>query len=287
MIRLIQLLKRASRSVAREIGVKLASPIAVGCTDSTRCLGSRYPEHEVVGSLLHGEHLVTLTLISAISPRARGWGLTACVSMHIARIMLLVSGTDRPLVDRIVRHLDGEPVEVVENLSFTQALERRASTLLFVESTPRAGIAATTESGAVASLVQAAEAPSVSRVIVVTTRVDTDSELRRLRRSGARYVILRPPTVIDVDALRGKRVLVPTTACDAAFVTIDDLGRAVGDAVRDRNLMGVTIDVPPSGLAALEAVGAKPRVVAPWRAKVGRWFKQPVFEAGLVSAHLN
>jgi hypothetical protein len=211
--------------------------------------------------------------------------LTGHGPMHIARIMLLVSGPDQALVDRIVHHLRGDAIEVVENLSFMHALERRASTLLLVESLPRAGIAATTESGAVAALVQAAEAPSVSRVIVVTTRVDTDSELRRLRRSGARYVIIRPPTVIDVDALRGKRVLVPTTACEAAFVTLDELVRTVGDAVRDSDLMGVTIDVQPSGLAALEAVGAKPRVVAPWRAKVGRWFKQPVLEAGRVSAH--
>jgi hypothetical protein len=203
--------------------------------------------------------------------------------MNIAQSMLLLSGTDHALVDRIVRYFAGEDIEVVENLSFTQALERRASTLLVVES-PGAEIAATAESGAIASLVQAAEAPSVSRVIVVTTRVDTDSELRRLRRSGARYVIIRPPNVIDADALRGKRVLVPRTARDAPFVTIDDLVRAVGDVVRDRDLMGVTIDVQPSGLSALEAVGAKPRVVAPWRAKVGRWFNQRVLEAGHAAA---
>jgi len=197
--------------------------------------------------------------------------------------MLLVSGPDQPLIDRIVQHLDGEPIEVVDQVSFTHALDRRGSLLLLVESIPRAGVA-TTESATIASLVQAAEAPSVSRVLVVTTRVDTDDELRRLRRSGARYVIIRPPTVIDVDALRGKRVLVPRTARDAPFVTMDDLVHAIGDAVRDRKLMGVTIDVAPSGLGALEAVGAKPRVVAPWRAKVGRWFNQPVLEAGHASA---
>lgn len=204
-------------------------------------------------------------------------------SMHIAGNMLLVSGPDQPLIDRIVRHLDGEPIEVVDEVSFTHALNRRASLLLLVEAIPRAGVA-TTESATIASLVQAAEAPSVSRVLVVTTRVDTDDELRRLRRSGARYVIIRPPTVIDVDALRGKRVLVPRTARDAPFVTMEDLVRVIGDAVRDHNLMGVTIDVPPSGLAALKVVGAKPRVVAPWRAKVGRWLNQPVLEAGHASA---
>lgn len=197
--------------------------------------------------------------------------------------MLLVSGPDQPLIDHIVRHLDGEQIEVVDQVSFTDALDRRASTLLLVESTPRAGLV-TAKSATIASLVQAAEAPSVSRVLVVTTRVDTDDELRRLRRSGARYVIIRPPNVIDVDALRGKRVLVPRTARDVPFVTVDGLVQAIGDAVRDRNLVGVTINVPPSGLAALDAAGAKPRVVAPWRAKVGRWFNQPVLETNHASA---
>lgn len=206
--------------------------------------------------------------------------------MHIAGIMLLVSGPDQPLIDRIVRSLDGEPIEVADQVSFTHALDRRASMLLLVEAIPRAGAATTESAATIASLVQAAEAPSVSRVLVVTTRVDTDDELRRLRRSGARYVIIRPPNVIDVDALRGKRVLVPRTTRDAPFVTVDDLVHAIGDVVRDRNLMGVTIDVPPSGLAALEAAGAKPRVVAPWRAKVGRWFNQPVLEAGHAAAPL-
>ena len=52
--------------------------------------------------------------------------------MHIAGIMLLVSGPDQPLIDRIVRHLDSEPIEVVDQVSFTHALDRRASLLLFV-----------------------------------------------------------------------------------------------------------------------------------------------------------
>lgn len=192
--------------------------------------------------------------------------------------MLLVSGAERPLLDRICSHLDGEQAEVVEDFSFDQARERQAHTLLRVESLARTG-APPSEPSTLASLVRAAEAPSVSRVIVVTTRVDTDGELRRLRRSGARYVIVRPPDVIDVDALKGKRVLVPKPRVDAPFVTVDDLVRAIGDAVRDRSLMGVTIDVAPSGLAALEAAGARPRVVAPWRAKVGRWIGQQVLAA--------
>jgi len=108
------------------------------------------------------------------------------------------------------------------------------------------------------------------------THEDTDGELRRLRKSGARHVIVRPLHVVDVEVLRDKRVLVPRAVADAPFVTADDVVRSAVDVIRDRQLMGVTLDVPPSGLAGLEAVGAKPRVVAPWRAKVGRWLKQPV-----------
>lgn len=189
--------------------------------------------------------------------------------------MLLVSGADRPLVDRIMRCLDGEPYELVSDFTFDHAWDQRAHTLLRVESIPRVG-GSPPEPASLASLVQAAEAPSVSRVIVVTTRVDTDRELRRLRRSGARYVIVRPPDVIEIDAVCGKRVLVSRSLADSAFVTLDELARAVADAVRDPQLMGVTVDVPPTGLASLEAAGARARVVAPWRAKLGRWLKEPV-----------
>jgi hypothetical protein len=92
-------------------------------------------------------------------------------------------------------------------------------------------------------------------------------------------VILRPPPLVDVEALRGKRVLVPRDAVALPLVTIDDLVRAIRDVIADEAMMGQTIEVPPSGLAALEAAGAKPRVVAPWRAKLGRWLGQPVLAA--------
>lgn len=71
-------------------------------------------------------------------------------------------------------------------------------------------------------------------------------------------------------------MLVPRAHAGGPFVTVDDLVRVVADAVRDPQLMGVTIDAPPSGLAALEAAGARPRVAAPWRVAIGRWLKQPV-----------
>jgi hypothetical protein len=191
--------------------------------------------------------------------------------------MLLVAGTD-PIVERIRELLADEALEQVDDFSFTAAWEKRAHTLVRVESMPRAGVSPP-EPASLATIVQAAEAPSVRRVIVVTSRDDTDGELRRLRRSGARYVIVRARAVVDAQALRGKRVLVPRELASAPFVTEADLARAAVDAIRDGVLMGVTIDVPASGLGALEAAGARPRVVAPWRARVGRWLHQEVLAA--------
>jgi hypothetical protein len=192
---------------------------------------------------------------------------------------ILIVGADRVLVDRLVAALPPGSTRLAEQLSFTDAMEARAHTLVSVESLTRSG-AAPSAPGSLAPLVQAAEAPSVSRVIVVTTRLDTDDELRRLRRSGARYVIVRPPAIVDPDELRGRRLLVPRDTADAPFVTTGELIAALARAICDSSLMGVTIDVPPSGLASLEAAGVKPRVVAPWRAKVGRWLRQPVFMPG-------
>jgi hypothetical protein len=186
---------------------------------------------------------------------------------------IFIVGSDRALADRLASALAPEPVRVVEQVTFMDAQEARAHTLVCVEaaSTGRAAPAD------LRALIKAAEAPSVSRVIVATFRPDADDDLRRLRRSGARYVIVRPPDLVDAAELRGKRVLVPRDVAAAPFTTLEDLIAALVGAIRDSSLMGVTIDVPPSGLGALEAAGVMPRVVAPWRAKVGRWFGQPVF----------
>lgn len=186
---------------------------------------------------------------------------------------IFIRGFDRTLVDRISSALEPEQVRVVEEFSFTDAWDAGAHTLVCVEALSRS---VATPPASLLRLIKAAESPSVSRVIVATTRVDADDELRRLRRSGARYVIVRPPHLVDPDQLRGKRVLVPRDVAGASFITTDDLVTALVSAIRDSSLMGVTLDVPPSGLAALEASGIRPRVVAPWRAKVGRWLGQPV-----------
>src|SRR5512140_183865 len=188
-------------------------------------------------------------------------------------MLVLACGSDKALLDRVRSKFDGEvkgEMKIVEQVGFDQAMEVRADTILCIESIRQAGVPQT-EAGSLASVVKAAEALSVSRVVVVTNRVDTDGELRRLRKSGARYVIVRPPLVLDGEALRGKRMLVPRDLATVPLVSIDDLIRAITDVLRDGAVMGQTIDVPPTGLPEFEAAGAKLRVVAPWRVKVGRW----------------
>jgi hypothetical protein len=191
--------------------------------------------------------------------------------------MLLASGIDDPLLDRIVSDLGGDAGAVrVDDLTFERAMEHRASTLLLVEPIHRAGAPPPPVPASLGSLVAAAEAPSVSRVVVVTTRPDADADLRRLRRSGARYVIVRSPLLIEAEPLRGKRLLVPRELADMPMATPGDVAAAVLGVLRDPDVMGATIEVPPCGLAALEQAGARPRVVAPWRARLGRWLGQPV-----------
>lgn len=201
-------------------------------------------------------------------------------------MLVLACGSDKALLDRVRANFAGEvkgetkiemkhEMKIVEQVGFDQAMEVRADTILCIEPIRQAGVPQT-EAGSLESVVKAAEALSVSRVVVVTNRVDTDGELRRLRRSGARYVIVRPPLVLDGEALRGKRMLVPRELAAVPLVSTDDLIRAITDVLRDGTVMGQTIDVPPTGLPEFEAAGAKLRVVAPWRVKVGRWLKQPV-----------
>jgi hypothetical protein len=89
-------------------------------------------------------------------------------------------------------------------------------------------------------------------------------------------VILRTPLVLDPAVLAGKRLLVPRDHAGTSVALVDDVVAAIASAVRDPTLMGQTMEIPPSD-RWLEA--ARPRVVAPWRAKLGRWFKQPVLAA--------
>jgi hypothetical protein len=191
--------------------------------------------------------------------------------MHIAKYMLLASGANEPLLQRVCKDLDAR---IVDELTFEIAAETPGSDLLWIDAMRRAGSPLPTP-GSIGGVVSAAEAPRVSRVIIVTNRADTDGDLRRLRRSGARYVIIRAPMILDPEALRSRALLVPRELATIPLITPDDLVAQVRALIADDNVMGQTIELPPS---ALENVSDRPKVVAPWRAKLGRWLKQPVLE---------
>lgn len=160
--------------------------------------------------------------------------------------------------------------------TFDDVRVRRPELLVHVDAIPRVDAAHESRPPPLADLIAAANAPGVGRVIVVTAREDSDLELCKLRRSGARYVIIRTPLVLDPARLAGKQLLVPRDRAGTPIALLDDVVKTIADAIADRTLMGQTIDVPASDRWS-ETV--RPRVVAPWRAKLGRWLGRPVLAA--------
>jgi hypothetical protein len=235
----------------------------------TCCVGNG----DMHGRLIVHRHydLPSIANNSGATIAQEGDPLTEKPAMHIAISMLLASGSDRPLLERVCKDLDAR---IVDDITFQIAAETPGCDLLFLDPMRRAGVPLPTP-GSLGGVLSAAEAPGVSRVIIVTNRVDADGDLRRLRRSGARYVIVRAPLILDHEMLRSKSLLVPRDLATTPLVTLDDVSAQVRAVLADHTIMGQTIEIPAS---SLENLAEKPKVVAPWRAKLGRWLKQPVLD---------
>ena len=211
--------------------------------------------------------------------------------------MLLVTGADQSVLDRVCRSLADQLFDRAHHIDFDRAWRARATTLLHVEELPRFGGPPPVAPQPLSDLVEAAEAPSVRRVILVTPRDDLDEDLRLLRRSGAPYLILRPAPLLEIDAFRagieGRRILVPEEVAREASssLPLDALVEAIRAALDDPDDVGRVAAVQPSEstswLDLLVASGARPRVVGRWRAHLGHWLGQPMLAmaGGRVALH--
>jgi len=211
--------------------------------------------------------------------------------------MLLVTGADQAVLDRVCRSLAGQPLDRAHHIDFDRAWRARATTLLHIEELPRLGGPPPAAPQPLVDLIEAAEAPSVRRILLVTGRDDLDDDLRRLRRSGAPYLVLRPPPLLEIDPVRaaveGRRILVPEEVARLASTSlpVDALVEAIRAALADPDDVGRVTAIDPSEstswLDLLAASGARPRVVGRWRAQLGHWLGQPLLEmaGGRVAVH--
>jgi len=204
--------------------------------------------------------------------------------------MIMISGND-PIVDGLCSALDslGRPYRRVDNLDAGNTWELHATTVMLVESLPRVAATASASERGLREIISAANAPGVRSAIIVTPRPDADAELRSVRRSGIPYTVLRPLPIVERARDPDKPVLVARelAGAPAAAVTTDMVVDAVLGVI-DGNACGQTLDIaPPSEMTwseLLARAGVKPRPVAAWRARVGRWFGGRTFDASVTSA---
>jgi hypothetical protein len=97
--------------------------------------------------------------------------------MIIARCMLLASGEDPQMLDRLDLVLGEAGIRMCTThaFSFDETRELRPDVLLHVDALPRVGAPAHAERPSLSAFMSAATAPGVARVIVVTTRAISTS----------------------------------------------------------------------------------------------------------------
>ncbi len=201
--------------------------------------------------------------------------------------MILITGND-PFVDALCSTLDslGRAHQRVDTLDGGRAWELRATTLILVEPLPRLGSSVSASERGLREMISAANAPGVGRAIIVTPRPDADVELRAVRRSGIPYTIFRPLPIVEPSLDTNKPVLVARDLADApaAGVTIEMIVDAVIGVI-DGGACGQTIEVAPppetTWSALLARAGVKPKPVAGWHARIGRWLGARTFDASV------
>jgi hypothetical protein len=171
------------------------------------------------------------------------------------------------IIDGLCSALDslGRPYRRVDHLDAGHAWELRATTVMLVEPLPRVTAPASASERGLRAILSAANAPGVRRAIIVTPRPDADAELRAVRRAGIPYAILRPLPVVEQATAAEKPVLVTRELAGAPVAAV----------------------TPPPDMTwseLLARAGVRPKPVAAWRARVGRWFGARTFETTSVAA---
>ena len=192
--------------------------------------------------------------------------------------MILVHGQD-PLVGDIVRYLtrlhpDTEPLGA-EHDAFDAVVARRADFLIGVLH-PQADAASSR--AMIDDLVRASNAPKPPVVILISA-LSPDGELaRRLRRSGAAYVLI-PHRVVHLPAARkpGRVWLArPLARRRADGCTRIELLRTVARAVAPEAPVGVTLEpAAATWETVLAEQGYGVMRVPRWVARVAAWWGRP------------
>jgi len=213
-------------------------------------------------------------------------------------LLLVANGTDPAraiageLKRREIDHLlvDGPELLQRDESLFMRAFKAKAEGIVLVDELALLG-GGEPASPAGDELVKAAlgatNAPGVGWLAVVTSRPDSDEGLRAIRKHGTPYTIVRTGPVFccqagDIDPA-GRTVLVPKPLAQAASeqggIAVDVLVETVAATIESGELRGGRVScVPPSEQPlqeALHRLGAKPLVLAAWRARLNSWFGLP------------
>lgn len=214
--------------------------------------------------------------------------------------MLLITGDDPVLTEQIceglshrgIAHLrvDGEHATAERGNLFQSALDARASGVVLIEPLAWRGAAPPPPPSdeLLSAALSATHAPGVTSLLLVTSRRDDDDGLRRLRRDGVPYVVLRPaplyrllPSGVEA-SLEGRRVLVPADVAGSfkdaiPFASlVEEIARAVNGETPQGKIVEVAATPERSVLEVLGRAGAKPGLAGGLRSRLGRWFGQAV-----------
>ncbi|XYI03914.1 hypothetical protein ACMHYB_30800 [Sorangium sp. So ce1128] len=215
--------------------------------------------------------------------------------------MLLITGEDPVLTEQVcgglsqrgIAHsrVDAAHATAERGNLFQAALDARATGIAVVEPVAWRGAPPPSPSPSaelLAAALSATRAPGVTSLLLVTSRQDGDEGLRRVRRDGVPYIVLRPAPLFRVlplgaeRALRDRRVLIPPEVAEAfqEAIPVEALLSAVARAVAGETPQGKIVDIAASPdrslIEVLAQAGARPELARGLRSRLGRWFGQAI-----------